>query len=85
MKLAIWKVAPFGDYRFHGGQNKQLAFGTEILGFSPLEKDFMMSLGRRNGLRIEDVIRFVKSDSDRIPLRSSETEDTESNGKTRRS
>ena len=63
MKQAIWKVAPFGDYRFHGGQNKQLTFGTEILDFSPLEKALHDEFGAKKWTRIEDVIRFVKSDA----------------------
>lgn len=63
MKRAIWKVAPFGDYRFHGGQNRQLTFGTEILDFSPLEKALHEEFGANKWTRIEDVIRFVQSDA----------------------
>ena len=63
MKQAIWKVAPFGDYRFHGGQNGQLTFGTELLDFSSLEKALHGEFGTKGWTRIEDVTRFVKSDA----------------------
>ena len=63
MKQAIWKVAPFGDYRFHGGQNSQLTFGTELLDFGPLEKALHEEFGIKGWTRIEDVTRFVKSDA----------------------
>ena len=63
MKQAIWKVAPFGDYRFHGGQNSQLTFGTDLLDFSPLEKALHEEFGPKGWTRIEDMTRFVKSDA----------------------
>ena len=62
MKQAIWKVAPFGDYRFHGGQNQQLTFGTELLDFGPLEQALQREFAPKGWTDIEEVIRFVKSD-----------------------
>ena len=62
MKKAIWKVAPFGDYRFHGGQNLQLTLGEEVVDFGPLSLEVREKFASVGWVRIEDVIDYVKSD-----------------------
>ncbi len=62
MKQAIWKVAPFGDYRFWGGRSGQLAFGDEFVDYSVFMKDLYSEFADRDWVRIEEVIRFAESD-----------------------
>ena len=62
MKHAIWKVAPFGDYRFRGGRTGQLTFGDDLVDFDRLEMDLRSEFGPKGWVRIEDVTLFVKSD-----------------------
>ena len=63
MKQAIWKVAPFGDFRFRGSQLGQLTFGDDLLDFSLLEKALQDRFASKEWQRIEDVEGFVKSDA----------------------
>ena len=62
MKQAIWKVAPFGDYRFRGSQLGQLTLGEGLIDFSLLEKALRDNFASKGWQRIEDVEDFVKSD-----------------------
>ena len=64
MKKAIWKVAPFGDFSFKGGETDQLV----MLGVA--EPDFTVladALHRRfhdaGWVSTKDIVRFVQSDS----------------------
>ena len=63
MKQAIWKVAPFGDFKFRGSQLGQLTLGEDLLDFSLLEQALTNCFRGRGWQRIEDVEDFVKSDA----------------------
>ena len=62
MKQAIWKVAPFGNYRFQSGQQEQLTFGTELVDFGLLQQSLVDEFGCDNWIMIESLEEFVKSD-----------------------
>ena len=63
MKQAIWKVAPFGDFRFRGSQLGQLTLGDDLLDFGLLEKALQNEFASKGWQRIEEVEEFVKSDA----------------------
>ena len=64
MKQAIWKVAPFGDYRFRGGKIEQFALAPdEMTDFTILAKEIHNEFGAEGWVPIEDVVNFVKSDA----------------------
>ena len=64
MKQAIWKVDPFGDFRFRGGQLGQLTLGESVtVDFGLLESTLQEQFRSRGWQRIEDVEDFVKSDA----------------------
>ena len=63
MKQAIWKVAPFGDFKFRGSQLGQLTLGPDFVDFSLLEKVLHEEFRAKGWQKIEDVENFVKSDA----------------------
>ena len=63
MKQAIWKAAPFGDFKFRGGQLGQLTLGESVIDFSLFEKDLHNRFTSKGWQKIEDVEDFVKSDA----------------------
>lgn len=63
MKQAIWKVDPFGNFRFRGGRIDQLTLGTELVDFSLLENDLGDQFASKGWQKIEVVEDFVKSDA----------------------
>ena len=63
MKQAIWKVAPFGSFRFRGSQLGQLTLGESVVDFSLLERDLQDQFKGKSWQRIEDIEDFVKSDA----------------------
>ena len=63
MKQAIWKVTPFGDFKFRGGQLGQLTLGDALIDFGLLGKDLHEEFASKSWQRIEDVVDFVKSDA----------------------
>ena len=63
MKQAIWKIAPFGDYKFMGDLSNQLSLGPSVVDFSPLERTLLQNFAGTGWQRIEDVENFVKSDA----------------------
>ena len=63
MKQAIWKVAPFGDFKFRGSQLGQLTLGTGIVDFSQLEQALHAQFGPSGWSKIEAISDFVKSDA----------------------
>ena len=63
MKQAIWKVAPFGDFKFRGSQLGQLTLGEALLDFSLLERALQERFASKGWQRIEDIEDFVKSDA----------------------
>ena len=62
MKQAIWKVAPFGDYKFRGSRIGQLTFGDRLL-FKPLETALYDKFVSQSWVTIGQVTDFVKSDA----------------------
>ena len=62
MKQAIWKAAPFGDFRFRSGQIGQLALDGGLVNFGPLEDALLEQFGTKGWQSIKDVENFVKSD-----------------------
>ena len=63
MKQAIWKVAPFGSFRFRGSQLGQLTLGESVVDFSLLEKALKEQFRSKGWERIETIEAFVKSDA----------------------
>ena len=63
MKQAIWKAAPFGDYKFRGGLLGQLTLGDTLNGPEPLKTTLYDEFGDKGWVKIEKVTDFVKSDA----------------------
>lgn len=63
MKQAIWKVAPFGSFKFRGSQLGQLTLGESVVDFSLLERDLQDQFRGKGWQKIEDIEDFVKSDA----------------------
>ena len=64
MKQAIWKVDPFGDFKFRGGQLGQLTLGESVtVDFGLLENALQEQFREKGWQKIEDVEDFVKSDA----------------------
>ena len=63
MKQAIWKVAPFGDFRFRGGHFSQLILGPDLVNFDLLKWTLQNEFGQKGWQTIENVEAFVKSDA----------------------
>jgi three-Cys-motif partner protein len=62
MKQAIWKVAPFGDFAFHGTHSAQLTLGLGPPNYEPLKKALREEFVGKGWVRIERVLEFVGSD-----------------------
>ena len=62
MKQAIWKVAPFGDFAFHGTHSAQLTLGLEAADYTPLKKALRQQFGTKGWVGIERAREFVGSD-----------------------
>jgi three-Cys-motif partner protein len=60
MKQAIWKVAPFGNFAFHGTHVKQLTLGLSA-DFEPLRRAVRDFAGK-SWVTIDDVEEFLGSD-----------------------
>ncbi len=63
MKQAIWKVAPFGDFKFRGSQLGQYTLGPSFTNFDLLKEELLPKFGSQQWHKIEDVKDFVKSDA----------------------
>ena len=63
MKQAIWKVAPFGDFKFRGGKLGQLTLGPGFLDFTLLQEALVEKFSKQGWQKIEAVEDFVKSDA----------------------
>ena len=64
MKQAIWKVAPFGDFRFRGRQLGQFTLGESVtVDFSLLERALQERFQGTGWQRMEEVEDFVMSDA----------------------
>ena len=62
MKRAIWKVAPFGDFRFRGDMVGQIAMSSALEPV-PLRPDLIREFGGQGWTKIENMIAFAKSDA----------------------
>jgi three-Cys-motif partner protein len=62
MKQAIWKVAPFGDFSFHGTHSKQLTLGLQTVDYAPLRKALQDRFRGKGFVLIDRVAEFVGSD-----------------------
>jgi hypothetical protein len=61
MKQAIWKVAPFGSFAFHGTRSTQLTLGLED-DYSSLKTGIQTKFRGEGWVSIESVLEFVGSD-----------------------
>lgn len=62
MKEAIWKVAPFGDFSFHGTRSTQLTLGLKTVDYAPLREALQNRFRGKGFVTIEQVTAFVGSD-----------------------
>jgi len=62
MKQAIWKVALFGDFSFHGTHSNQVELCLEFNNFTPLIKALQDSFKEKGWVEIKTVLDFVMSD-----------------------
>ena len=62
MKKAMWKTAPFGDFKFKSATANQLTLGLEPTDFIPLRKALQNEFGQKGWVTIEDVEEYVMSD-----------------------
>ncbi len=62
MKQAIWKVAPFGDFAFHGTRSRQLMLGLDTPDFEPLKEALSREFRGKKWVSIKDITDFVSSD-----------------------
>lgn len=69
LKEAIWKVAPCGDFAFHGTRSEQLTLGIGTPDFGPLRVALGRQFKRKGWLPIDRVEEFVGSDRTDYHLR----------------
>ncbi|MDE0068088.1 MAG: three-Cys-motif partner protein TcmP [Caldilineaceae bacterium] len=62
MKQAMWKTAPFGDFKFMSGAANQLTLGIEPTDFTLLRKALHSEFGNEEWVSVDDVMEFVRSD-----------------------
>lgn len=62
MKEAMWKTAPFGDYKFKSSTANQLTLGIEPTDFEPLSKALLDEYSYGEWVTIDEVEEFVMSD-----------------------
>ena len=62
MKQAMWKAAPFGDFKFKGGMDRQFTLGSEIVDFSPLKVSLLSQFGLNKWVGIDSLEQFMRSD-----------------------
>ena len=63
MKKAIWKVVPFGDFKFKSGTANQLTLGPQVVDdFTPLKEALHKEFGQSGWTSIESVVSFVMTD-----------------------
>ena len=62
MKKAMWKTAPFGDFKFMSATANQFTLGLEPTSFTPLRKALQDEFGQKGWVTIESVEEFVMSD-----------------------
>ena len=62
MKKAIWKVAPFGDFSFRGGQQDQMVLFGDTPDTEPLRHALQDRFSDAGWVSIRNVLEFVRSD-----------------------
>jgi three-Cys-motif partner protein len=62
MKQAIWKVAPFGNFAFHGTHSSQLTLGIAAPDVEPLKSCLIEQFKGKGWIGIEEIEEFVGSD-----------------------
>ena len=62
MKKAIWNVAPFGNFRFRGGQQDQMVLFGNTPDIEPLRQALQDRFSDAGWVSIDDVLEFVRSD-----------------------
>ena len=62
MKKAMWKTAPFGDFKFKSATANQFTLGLEPASFTQLREALQDEFGSRGWVTIENVEEFVMSD-----------------------
>ena len=62
MKQAIWKVAPFGDFRFRGTHSSQPILSLEVADYTQMREQIKSEFRRRNWVDIQQIKEFVASD-----------------------
>ena len=65
MKQSIWKVDPFGDFRFHSDEAHQTPL-FNVVPDMPLRNDLLREFGNGEWIEIQDIISFAKSDRTRF-------------------
>ena len=64
MKQSIWKIAPFGDFAFHGVRaGRQLTLGMEKADLRPLREAIANKFRGKGWIRVGEVEEFVSSDA----------------------
>ena len=62
MKRAIWKVAPFGDFRFRGTHSSQLILGLDTADYTQMREQIKSEFRERDWVDIQQIKEFVASD-----------------------
>lgn len=62
MKQAIWKIAPFGDFKFYSSNIGQLPLSPDFTDFSHLRNALRKCFSGKGWVKIEEVMDFVASD-----------------------
>ena len=62
MKRAMWKTAPFGDFKFKSGTAHQLTLGIEPADFTTLREALHTEFGQNRWVTIEEVEKFTMTD-----------------------
>ncbi len=62
MKKAMWKTAPFGDFKFMSATANQFTLGLEPTSFAPLREALQDEFGQKGWVTIENVGEFVMGD-----------------------
>ncbi len=62
IKQAIWKVAPFGEFAFHGSHSSQLTLGLRSTDYTYLRDQLKSKFQRKGWVDIQEIEEFVGSD-----------------------
>ncbi|MXY31156.1 MAG: three-Cys-motif partner protein TcmP [Gammaproteobacteria bacterium] len=64
MKRAIWKIDPFGEFSFRGGENEQIVLsGLAQPNFTPLRRALQDRFSTDGWVPVKKVVEFVSSDA----------------------